>query len=136
MVYKFIYLLNKTFKNSIVLWFIKYYNLIVLSLFTIGCFIYLFDIEIYKRLYIVLISLLGFNLSSLIFIGYVVSRLKFCAWQILAYVFNVLINIVWLILKVISTFTIIRYDNIILTILSVIFLSYTLMYYIKHFTKR
>lgn len=124
-------LLNKTFRNNFTLWFIKYYNLIVLILFTLGCFTYLLDYTLYKNIYIILISILGFNLASLIFIGYVVSRLKFCEWQILAYVFNVLINIIWVILKVITMFIIIKYDLIILTVLSTIFLTYTLNYYFK-----
>ena len=70
----------KFFKSKPILWFIKYYNLIVLALFTIGCFIYLFDYNVYKKIYVILIGILGFNLSGLIYIGYVVSRLKFCKW--------------------------------------------------------
>lgn len=135
MINKLSYILNKFFRSNIILWFVKYYNLIILSVFTIGCFIYLFDINIYKSIYVFLVGILGFNLSSLIFVGYVVSRLKFCTWQILAYIFNVLINVIWLILKFLSLFVLIQYDNIIITILSSIFLSYTLVYYIKYFMK-
>lgn len=124
-------LLDKAFKNRFTLWFIKYYNLIVLILFTLGCFTYLLDYPLYKNIYNILIGLLGFNLSSLIFVGYVVSRLKFCQWQILAYVFNVLINIAWLVLKLLGLFLIVKYDLIIMTILSTIFLTYTLNYYFK-----
>ena len=124
-------LLNKIFKNSLTLWFIKYYNLIVLILFTLGCFIYLLDNNLYKNIYVVLITILGFNVSSLVFIGYVISRLKFCEWQILAYVFNVLINVLWLLLKLLGFIIVVKYDLIIMTTLSLIFLIYTLKYYFK-----
>lgn len=131
MINKISRLLDKMFKNNYTLWFIKYYNLIVLILFTLGCFIYLTDYKIFKDLYIIFISILGFNLSGLVFVGYVVSRLKFCEWQILAYVFNVLINILWLVLKILTLFIVIKYDLIIITTLSIIFLIYTLIYYFK-----
>lgn len=124
-------LLDKAFKNRFTLWFIKYYNLIVLILFTLGCFTYLLDYSLYKSIYTILIGLLGFNLSSLVFVGYVVSRLKFCQWQILAYVFNVLINITWIVLKLLGLLITIKYDLIIMTVLSTIFLTYTLNYYFK-----
>jgi hypothetical protein len=120
----------KFFKTKAILWFIKYYNLIVLSLFTIGCFIYLLDYSIYKSIYSILIGILGFNLSGLIYIGYVVSRLKFCKWQMLAYLFNVIINILWMILKIISLFITIKYDTLAMTALSSIFLIYTIKYLI------
>ena len=120
----------KIFRNNKILFFIKYYNLIVLILFTIGCFIYLFDYTFYKKIYAILITILGFNLSGLIFNGYVISRLKFCKWQIIAYISNVIINILWFILKILTNFIIIKYDLIIITILSSIFLIYTLKYLI------
>lgn len=120
----------KFFKSKPILWFIKYYNLIVLALFTLGCFIYLFDYSVYKKIYVILIGILGFNLSGLIYIRYVVSRLKFCKWQVLAYLFNVTINILWIILKVISLFVVIKYDTLIMAILSSIFLVYTIKYLI------
>ena len=129
MINKISILLNKIFRNNFTLWFIKYYNLIVLILFTLGCFTYLLDYALYKNIYIILISILGFNLSSLIFIGYVVSRLKFCEWQLLAYIFNVLINVLWLVLKLLGLILIIKYDLIIMTIVSTIFLIYTIKYY-------
>ena len=119
------------FKNNKILWFIKYYNLIILILFNIGCFIYLFDNELFKKIYILLVSILGFNLSGLIYNGYVLSRLKFCKWQVIAYMSNVIINILWLFLKILSNFYKFKYDLIIITTVSCIFLIYTIRFLIN-----
>jgi len=119
------------FKNNKVLWFIKYYNLIILILFNIGCLIYFFDNDLFKKIYIFLVSILGFNLSGLVYNGYVLSRLKFCKWQVIAYISNIVINILWLFLKILSNFYKFKYDLIIITTVSCIFLIYTTRFLIN-----
>lgn len=119
------------FKNNKVLWFIKYYNLIILILFNIGCLIYFFDNDLFKKIYIFLVSILGFNLSGLVYNGYVLSRLKFCKWQVIAYISNIIINILWLFLKILSNFYKFKYDLIIITTVSCIFLIYTIRFLIN-----
>jgi vacuolar-type H+-ATPase subunit I/STV1 len=121
---------KKLFNNDYVLKFIKYYNLIMLILYTLGCYIYLFDNETYKYIYKVLISILGFNISSQIFVGYLLSKLKFCRWQILAFIFNFVINILGVGLSLISNFYTIKYDDIAMTVLCTIFTTFTLSYII------
>ena len=119
------------FKNNKVLWFIKYYNLIILILFNIGCLIYFFDNDLFKKIYIFLVSILGFNLSGLVYNGYVLSRLKFCKWQVIANISNIIINILWLFLKILSNFYKFKYDLIIITTVSCIFLIYTIRFLIN-----
>lgn len=119
---------KKIFDNKYVLKFIQYYNLIVLILYTIGCYVYLFDYKIYVFMYQILIAILGFNISSQIFIGYLMSRLKFCKWQELAFLFNLIINITGTILKILGMFFLIKYDLVIITIMSTVFLTYLLVY--------
>lgn len=131
MLEKFSLLSLNFFKFKWTLLFIKYYNLIVLTLFTLICFIYLLDYTLYKKVCDILIGILGFNIAGLIYIGYVTFRLKFCNWQILAYFFNVIINILWIFLKILSLFIVFKYDLILLTILSSIFLTYTIKYMIN-----
>ena len=118
-------------KNNKVLWFIQYYNLIILILFNIGCLIYFFDNDLFKKIYIFLVSILGFNLSGLVYNGYVLSRLKFCKWQVIAYISNIVINILWLFLKILSNFYKFKYDLIIITTVSCIFLIYTTRFLIN-----
>lgn len=118
------------FNNKFVLKFIQYYNLIMLILYTIGCYIYMYDNETYKYIYKILVSLLGFNLSSQIFVGYLLSKLKFCQWQTIAFLFNVIINILGISINLLSDFYRIDYDLIIMTILSTIFSTYIIMYII------
>ena len=87
--------------------------------------------ELFKKIYILLVSILGFNLSGLIYNGYVLSRLKFCKWQVIAYMSNVIINILWLFLKILSNFYKFKYDLIIITTVSCIFLIYTIRFLIN-----
>jgi energy-converting hydrogenase Eha subunit E len=119
---------KKLFNNDYVLKFIKYYNLIMLILYTIGCYIYVFDYEIYKYIYKILVSFLGFNLSSQVFVGYLLSKLKFCKWQSVAFLFNVIINILGISLNLLSNFYKFDYDLLIMTIISTIFTTYILLY--------
>lgn len=116
------------FNNKYVLKFIQYYNLIALITYTLGCYIFLFEYSFYKIIFQILISILGFNLSSQIFVGYLMSRLNFCKWQNLAFLFNLIINILGIILKALSYFFIIKYDLIIMTVICTIFLTYIIIY--------
>lgn len=123
--------LKKFFRLNIILKFIKYYNLLVLTIFTFGCLIYLLDYSIYINIYNIIISLFGFNLASLVYVGYVTFKLNFCKWQIFAYIFNLIVCLIYIILKMLSYFFIIKYDIFIITILSCIFLVYTLKLFIN-----
>lgn len=127
---------KKIFNNKYILKFIQYYNLIMLSLYTIGCYIYLMDIETYKYIYKILVSILGFNLSSQIFVGYLLSKLKFCKWQSIAFLFNVIINLLGITFNLLSEFYIIEYDLLIMTVLASIFTTYTLTYFLKDKLKK
>jgi hypothetical protein len=124
---------KKLFNNKYVLTFIKYYNLIFLIVYTIGCYIFLFKFEFYKTIFQILVALFGFNLSSQVFVGYLMSRLNFCEWQNLAFLFNLIINVLALILKVLGVFFVIKYDLIAMTVLCSIFVTYFIFYFIsKH----
>lgn len=125
---------KKFFNHRYVLKFIQYYNLIMLILYTIGCYIYIFDNETYKYIYKVLVSILGFNLSSQIFVGYLLSKLKFCKWQSMAFLFNVIINIIGITINLLSPFIRFENDLIGMTVLSTIFTTYIIAYMI--YTKR
>lgn len=116
------------FNNKYVLKFIQYYNLIMLILYTVGCYVYVYDNEIYKSVYKVLISLLGFNLSSQIFVGYLLSKLKFCQWQTIAFLFNIIINILGISINLLSDFYVIDHDLLAMTVLSTVFTTYTIIY--------
>lgn len=122
---------KKLFNNKYVLTFIKYYNLIFLIIYTIGCYIFLFKFEFYKSIFQILVALFGFNLSSQVFVGYVMSRLNFCKWQNLAFLFNLIINILALILKILGFFFLIKFDLIAMTILCSIFVTYFIFYFIS-----
>lgn len=117
---------RKIFNNKYVLKFIQYYNIIMLIVYTFGCYIYLFNIDIYIVLYKILAAVFGFNLSSQIFVGYLLSRLNFCRWQLLAFLFNIIINI----LGIFFTFVKIKSDLIIMTVISTIFIAYIILYII------
>jgi hypothetical protein len=127
---------KKIFDNKYVLWFIQYYNLIVLILYVFGCYIYLFNFEFYQIIYQILIAVLGFNISSQIFIGYLLSRLKFCKWQSIAFLFNVIINITAITLKILSIFFVIKYSVAIMTIMSSVFLTYIIVYLLTRKNKK
>lgn len=126
---------KRLFDNKYVLWFIQYYNLIVLILYVFGCYIYLFDFAFYRIIYQILIAILGFNISSQIFIGYLLSRLKFCKWQSLAFLFNVIINLTAVTLKILTIYFVIKYDIIIMTVMSSVFLTYIIVYLITRKNK-
>lgn len=126
---------KKLFNNKYVLTFIKYYNIIFLVVYTIGCYIFLFKYELYKTIFQILVALFGFNLSSQVFVGYLMSRLNFCAWQNLAFLFNIIINILALILKVIAAFIVIKYDLIAMTVLCTVFVFYLIFYLISKYIK-
>lgn len=121
---------KKLFNNKYVLKFIQYYSLIALILYTVGCYLYLFDYEVYKMIFQGLIAILGFNLSSQVFVGYLMSRLNFCKWQNLAFLFNLIINILGVILKIVSLFIVVKYDLIIMTVICTILLTYLIVYII------
>lgn len=116
---------KKIFNNKYVLTFIQYYNLIILSIYTIGCYIYLFEKDSYKSIYDILVALFGFNLSSQVFVGYLLSKLKFCKWQLLAFLFNVIINILGVFFNIIHHT---ENDIIIMTILGTVFTVYTVVF--------
>lgn len=124
------------FNNKYVLKFIQYYNLIMLILYTIGCYVYVYDNETYKYVYRVLVSLLGFNLSSQIFVGYLLSKLKFCQWQTIAFLFNIIINILGILINLTSDFYKFDHDLLVMTVLSTIFTTYTIAYIIYEKSKR
>jgi hypothetical protein len=126
---------KKLFDNKYVLWFIQYYNLIVLILYVLGCYVFLFDYTFYKVIYQILIAILGFNISSQIFIGYLLSRLKFCQWQSIAFLFNVIINLTAFTLKILALYFLIPYDIIIMTVMSSVFLTYIIIYLITRKNK-
>lgn len=126
---------KRIFNNKYTLRFIQYYNLIILILYTIGCYIYLIDIDVYKCIYKIFVSILGFNLSSQIFVGYLLSKLKFCKWQTIAFLFNVIINILNVILSILSNFYVLEYDLVVMTILASIFTTYIITYMIFELKK-
>lgn len=123
------------FNNKYVLTFIQYYSLIALVLYTLGCYIFLFEHTFYKTIFQILIAVLGFNLSSQVFVGYLMSRLNFCKWQNLAFLFNFTINILGVILKALTFFFTIKYDLIIMTVVCTIFLTYLIIYAITEISK-
>lgn len=126
---------KRLFNNKYVLKFIQYYNLVILILYTIGCYIYLTDSHLYKCIYNGFISVLGFNLSSQIFVGYLLSKLKFCKWQTIAFFFNVVINIITVTLSLLSEYYSFKYDLLAMTVLATIFTTYTLSYMIFELKK-
>lgn len=123
---------KKIFNNKYVLTFIQYYNLIILTVYTLGCYIYLFEKDSYKVIYDVLVALFGFNLSSQIFVGYLLSKLKFCKWQLLAFLFNVIINVLGIFFNIIH-----HTDNdiIIMTVLGTVFTTYTVVFMVVEIKK-
>lgn len=124
------------FNNKYVLKFIQYYNLIMLILYTIGCYIYIYDNETYKYIYKILVSLLGFNLSSQVFVGYLLSKLKFCQWQTIAFLFNIIINILGISINLLSDFYKFDHDLLVMTILSTVFTTYIITYILYERSKR
>lgn len=126
---------KKLFNNKYTLKFIQYYNLIILVLYTIGCYVYLMDVNLYKCIYNALISILGFNISSQIFVGYLLSKLKFCKWQTMAFFFNVVINIITVTLSLLSNYYKFEYDLLAMTILATIFTTYIVAYMIFELKK-
>lgn len=126
---------KKIFNNNYTLRFIQYYNLVMLILYTIGCYIYLMDVDFYKHIYKIFVSILGCNLSSQIFVGYLLSRLKFCKWQTLAFLFNIIINILLVAFNLLSEYYVFEYDLIIITILGTVFSTYTITYMIFELKK-
>jgi len=121
---------KRIFNNKYTLTFIQYYNLILLVLYTIGCYIYLIDIDFYKYIYKIFVSILGCNLASQVFVGYLLSKLKFCKWQLLAFMFNLIINVLVVIFNLLSEYYEIQCDLIIMTLLGTIFSIYTITYMI------
>lgn len=121
---------KKIFHNDYVLKYIKYYNIIMLVIYTLGCYLYMLDNETYKYVYRILVSVFGFNLSSQIFVGYLLSKLKFCEWQSLAFLFNIIINVFGIALNLLSKFYVFDYDLIIMTVLSTIFTTFIFTYII------
>lgn len=124
---------KKIFNNKYTLKYIQYYNLIILVVYTIGCYLYLFEQEDYKWLYDIFVAIFGFNLSSHIFVGYLLSRLKFCKWQVIAFFFNIAISVIGILFTIIPP---IKNDIAVMTVLATIFSTYTVTYMIFEIKKR
>lgn len=121
--------LNKLFNNHKVLSIIKYYNIVILIIYVLGSFAYLFGVEFYKAIHGVLVALLGFNLFSLIPIGYIMSKFNFCQWSRMAYISNIMICLLKLLFSLLEVFKIhVPWDGIIMTVMSSILLTFTLKY--------
>jgi len=127
--------LKKFYTNKNVLNFINNYNVIMLIIYTLGCWIYVFNLGLFMFIYGFLVTFFGFNIVSLFFIGFVQSRFKYCDWQVLAFYFNCIIAILYGIIKLISLFIIIKTIPIALAIFCTILSCYVLMYIIKYKNK-
>ena len=122
-------MLNKFFGNSSILKIIKYYNLIILVIYVLGSIAFVYDLQTYQSLYKILSAILGFNLFSLIPNGYIVNKFNFCDWSKMAFISNVVICLLELLFSVLEMFIEIKWDVIIMLVISSILLTFTTKYF-------
>lgn len=78
--------------------------------------------------YSIIVAFLGFNLFSLIPIGYIVTKFNFCSWAKMAYISNVIICFVEIVFSILDVFYPVSWDGLIMFVLSLVLLIFTTKY--------